>query len=45
MQDEGGASHTAAIIKNFTPNGKSKYCPNIVLDDAAKMLPAFISLT
>ena len=30
---------------NFTPNGKSKYCPNIVLDDAAKMLPAFISLT
>ena len=44
MQDEGGASHTAAIIK-FTPNGKSNYCPNIVLDDAAKMLPAFISLT
>ena len=30
---------------NFTPNGKSKYCPNIVLDDAAKMLPTFISLT
>ena len=30
---------------NFTPNGKSKYCQNIVPDDPAKMLPAFISLT